>query len=124
MTDPFRQRMVVALAEFLAIPEDRASAAMNHIWEATKDYRGQGGPPRSTPDPADPGHALAHRIQMMLEREFDGEEAFPCVVTVQDNRTRRVGIAISGIPWDEAEPLLRLGMGTVRRQHRQYGEPV
>lgn len=119
--DELRERMVDAVSAELGVSRERASAAMHAAWEATKDHRGGAAPPSYQPDLADPGQALAHRVQAALEREFTGERLFPCVVVVQDGRSGRVGVAATAVTL--AEQLVRLGAGTLRRQARQFGEP-
>lgn len=121
--DPMRERMVDAIAGHLEVPREQASAAMNAAWEATKDVRG-GGPPSWQPDMDDPGQRLARRVQAALEREFSDEPLFPCVVVVQDDRSRRIGIAATAIHFADVELLLRLGMGTARRIDRQFREAL
>lgn len=76
--------------------------------------------PSLQPDLSDPGQALAHRVQRALEREFDGEPLFPCVVVVEENMTRRVGVAATAVGLENVDRLLMLGRGTVRRTLREH----
>lgn len=117
---PMRARMVATMAEFLDIPYERASDAMHAMWEATKDIDGGSGPWTHEPNLKNPGIALAHRVQMAMAREFDGEDYFPAVVVVQ-SRTGHVGLAATAITGGEVENLLRLGIGAARRNTRQHG---
>lgn len=114
-----RARMVEALAAFLGIEHERASAALDHVWEATKDD-GAEAPPSWQPDLDDPAQALAHRVQLALEREFAGEPLFPTCVLVEDPDTRRIGLAATALAAGEIESFLLLGRGMVRRVLRQH----
>jgi hypothetical protein len=120
MADPMRERMAQVIADMLGVSVQRASEAMHAAWEATKDEE-TGTPPSWQPDLSDPGQALARRVQEALEREFDGEELFPCVVVVQENRSRRIGLAATAISFGEVEQLIMLGRGAARRSLRQQG---
>jgi hypothetical protein len=120
MADPMRERMAQVIADTLGVSVQRASEAMHAAWEATKDEE-TGTPPSWQPDLSDPGQALARRVQEALEREFDGEELFPCVVVVQENRSRRIGLAATAISFGEVEQLIMLGRGAARRSLRQQG---
>jgi hypothetical protein len=115
-----REKMAQAIAASLGVSRERASQAMHAAWEATKDD-GETAVPSWQPDLSDPGQALARRVQAALEREFDGEELFPCVVVVQENRSRRVGIAATMISLGEIDQLLLLGRGVARRSARRHG---
>jgi hypothetical protein len=119
MADPMRERMAQVIADMLGVSVQRASEAMHAAWEATKDEE-TGTPPSWQPDLSDPGQALARRVQEALEREFDGEELFPCIVVVQENRSRRIGLAATEISFGEVEQLLMLGRGAARRSLRQH----
>lgn len=117
-----RAKMVAALAEFLDIDYELASQALHHTWEATKDVRTGGDTPATwQPDLENPGQALAHRVQMAMTAEFDGEELFPAVVVVQA-REGHVGLAVTAIQFNDAEWLLRMGIGAIRRTVRQQGD--
>lgn len=118
MSEDMREKMVQTVAASLGVSEGRASAALHAAWEATKDDKG-GAPPSWQPDLSDPGQALARRVQGALEREFEGEELFPCVVVVQENRSRRIGFAATAIELGEVDQLLMLGRGAARRAVRQ-----
>jgi hypothetical protein len=74
------------------------------------------------PDLNDAGHALAHRVQQALTREFDGEELFPCVVVVEEPVQRSIGIAATAVPLEGVDQLLMLGRGAVRRVIRQSSD--
>lgn len=120
---PMREKMVDAFSEFLDIPRERASAAMHHAWEVTKDVKEPGSsPPSYTPDLSNSGVALAHRVELAMAMEFSGEDMFPAVVVVQ-SRDGHIGIASMLLSLSESEWLLRLGIGAVRRSLRQHGEP-
>lgn len=118
----FRGRMVAAIAERLGVTLEDASDAMHAAWAATADDRSGSAPPSWQPDLSDPGQALARRVQAALEREFGGEPLFPCVVVVQEPLSNRVGLAVTAIGLGEADTLLMLGRGAVRRTRRHYGD--
>jgi hypothetical protein len=118
--DPMRARMAAAIAEDLGVSVEDASRAMHAAWEATKDDE-KGTPFSRQPDLSNPGQALARRVQEALEREFSGEELFPCVVVVQA-RTNHIGIAATALDAGEVEQLLMLGRGAARRSLRQHGQ--
>jgi hypothetical protein len=114
--DPMRERMVQVIAASLGVSPERASAAMHAAWDATK---GDGAkPPSWQPDLNDPGQALAHRVQLALAREIDGEDLFSCVVVVQAP-TGHIGIAATAIDFGDVDQLLMLGRGAARRAVRQ-----
>lgn len=118
--DPVRPKLVRAVAEFLEIDTELASRALHAAWEATKDDV-TGPPPSWQPDLSDPAQALAHRVQGALNREFDGEPLFPCVVVVSEPVTQRVGFAATAITLGEVDELLLLGRGAAKRAVRQHG---
>lgn len=118
--EPMRRRMAEVMAERLGVDVDDVSEAMHLAWEATKDVVG-GAPMSWQPDLSDPAQALAHRAQMALTREFDGEPLFPACVVVQDNMTGRIGIAATAIELGDVDQLLLLGRGAARRSVRQHG---
>lgn len=118
MSDDMRDRMVAAVASTLGVTHEAASEAMHNAWEATKDVR-EGSPPSWQPDLTDPGQALAHRVQMALEREFAGEPLFSVVTVVEDPATRRIGMATTLRDFGSVEQLLMLGRGAARRAVRQ-----
>jgi hypothetical protein len=120
VVDDMREKMVAVLAERLGVSREDASDAMHAVWEATKDVKG-GAPPSWQPDLSDPAQALARRVQAALEREFEGEPLFPCVVVVQDTLSNRIGFAATAIDLGEADQLLMLGRGAARRAARQAG---
>lgn len=127
MTDE-RELMIAAAARVLdpdnASPAATRELAAQVLEEAMDAARGSpaGPPPSWQPDLSDPGQALARRVQEALEREFDGEELFPCVVVVQENRTRRVGMAATAIGMNDVVHLLTLGRGAAMRVIREQGE--
>lgn len=113
--------MVDVVAEHLGVSRERASEAMHAAWEATKDVV-DGTPPSWQPDMNDPGQALARRVQAALEREFAGEELFPCCVVVQEPMSGRMGLAATGLAtMGEVDHHLMLGRGAARRTARQHG---
>lgn len=117
---PMRAKMVATLAEFLDISYEKASAALHEVWEHTKDVDSGENVPSWQPDLSNPGHALAHRVQQAITREFDGEEMFEACVVVRA-RTGHIGMAATMITFEEVEWLLRMGIGSARRTVRQHG---
>lgn len=123
MADPFRRAMVEALASYLNISKDRASNALEHVFEATEDIRGEYAyGPSSDPDPANPGVQLAWRVEQAIYAADIGPADMECaVIVVQDAMTRVIGAAALGIPAEDVELFLRLGIGAWRRGLRQGG---
>lgn len=105
-TDPASVIARVAIKDFVAIA----------------DEQDDGTGPNWQPDMSDAGQALARRVQAALEREFDGEPLFRCAVVVQENTTRRVGIAATGMNMDELDAFLLMGRGAAKRADRRARE--
>lgn len=110
--------MVDVIAERLGADPQAVSDAMHEAWDATRDLE-TGTGFSWQPDLSNPGQALAHRVQQALEREFDGEDLFPCVVVVQDLMSNHIGLAATAVPAGEIDHLLLLGRGAAKRTVRQ-----
>lgn len=92
--------------------------AVLHDYVAYVDEHTDDPVPNFQPDLNDPAQALARRVQGALEREFAGEDLFPCVVVVADNASGRVGLAATAISLQEVDNVLLLGRGAARRAVR------
>lgn len=118
------QRILEALADIASgdapDPRERAARAVREF-VALVDEHTEDVPPNWQPDLSDPAQALARRVQAALEREFDGEPLFPCCVVVQENTTRRVGLAATAMGLEGVDSLLLLGRGAARRAVRHAG---
>jgi hypothetical protein len=58
-------------------------------------------------------------VQEALEREFQGEPIFGAMVVVEEPQTRRIGVAATVRSLEEADLLLMLGRGVVKRAIRK-----
>lgn len=117
--DEFHEIGVRALAAYLDITPERAALALEHVWEATKSVKGRYAHMSFEPDPRNPGVDLAYRVEQAIQAKVTKRDMECCVVVLQEARTRAVALAVMDLPAGEAEFLLRLGIGVLRRGLRQ-----
>jgi hypothetical protein len=110
--------LVEALSAIAREGDETAQRALDDFM-ALADELADDPRPDFQPDLSDPGQALARRVQEALEREFQGEPIFGAMVVVEEPQTRRIGVAATVRSLEEADLLLMLGRGVVKRAIRK-----